>query len=71
MNDTAASKTTASRGIDRSNPVELVLLLRRRKKVDVIRFVVGVVHYEIEVRIISLVAVSHCYGARPLSVIRS
>ena len=32
------------RSVDRSNPVELALLLRRRKKLDVIRVVVGIVH---------------------------
>src|SRR3954454_7493120 len=53
----------SKRGIGRSNLVEPALLLRRCEKINVIRFVVGIVHYEIELRIISLVCICYCYGA--------
>ena len=59
---TMASQRTAS-AIDRSNLVESALLLRCCEKINVIRFVFGIVHYEIEFWIISLVCICYCYGA--------
>lgn len=53
----------SKRCIGRSNLVEPTLLLRRCEKINVIRFVVGIVHYEIELRIVSLVCICYCYGA--------
>src|SRR4051794_3706558 len=53
----------SKRCIGRSNLIEPALLLRRCEKINVIRFVVGIVHYEIELRIVSLVCICYCYGA--------
>jgi len=53
----------SKRRIGRSNSVESALLLRRCEKINIIRFVVRIVYYEIESRIISLVCVGYCYGA--------
>jgi hypothetical protein len=67
--DAAAWKRMAS-SMDGSNPVKPALLQHRCEKISVTPLVLGIVHHEVEARIISGVLISHLHLACLEPVIR-